>query len=469
VSLIGIDLGTTFIKAGVLDPDTLALQHVRRVPFPDPLPGLPPRYREVDPHAILRAVRELLGQMSAFAADCQGIVLCTQMHGVVWTTEQGEPRSTLSTWQDERVLDAHPSGGGSTFDVLRARLTAREITRLGNELRPGLPIGLLFWLAERGQLPDRALIPASLADFVVANLCGACPETDISNAMATGLLDLERTDWDHEVIGKLGLERVRLPEIRPHGAVTGWLEWGGRRVPCYAPIGDYQCAMLGALLKQDELSLNISTGSQISLLRPQAEFGPFQTRPFFDGRFAIAVTHIPAGRALNALVRLLSELAVTQGVTLADPWEDIARAADAAPPPRMRVNLAFYSSSSGDHGELTNIHEDELTVGHLFRAAFRNMAENYAAFAQQLSPERSWTGLVFSGGLVQKIDLLRRMICDQFGVPYRMSPASEDTLLGLLALGLACTGRTASVAEATAVLSDAYSVESRPWPGSRAL
>lgn len=107
-----------------------------------------------------------------------------------------------------------------------------------------------------------------------------------------------------------------------------------------------------------------------------------------------------------------------------------------------------------------HLREEELTVGHVFHAAFENMAENYWGFAKRLSPEQAWNGLVFSGGLVQKIDVLRRMICDRFGTAnYRLSPVAEDTLLGLMALGLAFTGRTASVAEATAVLSEAYHVD----------
>jgi hypothetical protein len=96
-------------------------------------------------------------------------------------------------------------------------------------------------------------------------------------------------------------------------------------VPCYTPIGDYQCAMVGALLQYGELSLNISTGSQVSLLKPQAEFGNYQTRPFFDGRFLATITHIPAGRSLNLLVKLFSKLAESQKIELADPWPYIAR------------------------------------------------------------------------------------------------------------------------------------------------
>lgn len=460
VSFIGIDLGTSFIKAGVLDLDTLQLKHVQRVPFPNPLPARQPLYREFDPAQVLSAVRAVLDAIAPDAADCQGIVMCTQMHGVIWTTETGEARSTLTTWQDQRVLETHPAGSGTYFDVLKARLSDEEIRQLGNELRPGLPVGLFFWLSEQGRLPGTDLIPAALSDFVIASLCGSAPATDITNAMAMGVLNLETLDWHHDVLHKLGLSRLRLPVIQPHGSATGWLNWNGRRIPCYTPIGDYQCAILGALLRPEELSLNISTGSQVSLLKSAAEFGHFQTRPFFDGRFAITVTHIPAGRALNALVRLLSELATAQGITLDDPWNYIASAAAAVTPPQMRANLAFYASAAGDRGEFTNLQEDELTVGHVFHAAFRSMADNYFAFARQLSPDQSWDGLVFSGGLVQKMDLLRQMICDRFQVRYRLSPAQEDTLLGLMALGLAFSGRTHTVGEAIATLAHTYSVES---------
>jgi len=459
VSLIGIDLGTSYIKAGVIDLDKLQLKQVRRVPFPTPLSGCPALYREFDPQSLLTAVGAALRDITPFAEDCEGVVMCTQMHGIVFTTEQGEARSNLTTWQDQRVLEPHPSGVGTYFDVMKERLSATEIRQLGNELRPGLPVGFFFWMAERGELPDRSLIPAALSDFVIANLCGSCPTTETTNAMAMGLLNLETLDWHQEVIRKLGLERLRLPEIQQHGAVTGLLDWNGRQIPCYTPIGDYQCAILGALLRSDELSLNISTGSQVSLLKPKVEFGNFQTRPFFDGRFSITITHIPAGRALNALVKLLSELATAQDIELSDPWAYITQEAAKVMPPKMRANLAFYSSASGDEGALTHLQEDELTVGHLFHAAFQSMSENYLTFAQRLSPEKSWDGLVFSGGLVQKIDVLRQMICDQFGIKHRVSPVEEDTLLGLMVLGLAFTGHTATVAEATTLLLDAYHVD----------
>lgn len=472
MSFIGIDIGTSFIKGALLDLDALSMSHIRRVPFPEPLTGLPPLYREYDPDAVLAAVRQLLADLRREAAGCEGLVMCSQMHGLVFTTDRGEPRSNLTTWQDQRVLLPHPSGQGTTFDVLRGRLGPAEMRQLGNELHPGQPIGLLFWLADQGQLPGGDAIPASLPDFVLANLCDAIPCTEVTNAAAHGALNLETLDWHHELFSLLGVRGLRWPAIRPHGEVVGWLRAGSQSIPCYTPVGDYQCALLGTLLQDGELSLNISTGSQVSLLTPRetgaapadlsAEPVPYQTRPFFDGRLLSTITHVPAGRALSALVKLLSELADAQGLPLADPWPTIIRRAAEAGRTEMRVNLAFFDSSCGDRGEITDIREEELTVGHLFRAAFQNIADNLYACALQIAPDQAWRYLVLSGGLAQ-IGLLRDLIADRFQKEYRLCPSAEDTLLGLLALALAFTGRAASVEEAAGLLREACRSETAQW------
>jgi sugar (pentulose or hexulose) kinase len=458
MSFVGIDIGTSFIKGAVLDAHALRMSHVRRVPFPDPLPGLPPLYREFDPRAVLSAVQRLLADLLAHAAGCEGIVVCSQMHNLVLVSARGEPRSNLTTWQDQRVLLPHPSGQGTYLDVLRQRLSPEQVRQLGNELRPGQPLGVLFWLAEQGQLPGGDAIPASLPDFVLANLCGSVPSTETTNAAAHGALNLETLDWHYDVLALLGLGGLRWPALRAHGEVVGRLPVGSHKIPCYTPVGDYQCALMGTLLEPGELSLNISTGSQVSLLQRGAAFGSYQTRPFFDGRFLATITHIPAGRALNALVGLLTELAGTQ--ERPDLWPYIARQAAEVGETEMRVNLAFFDSACGDRGGITQIREAELTVGHLFRAAFQNMADNYYACALQLSPEQGWRNLVFSGGLAQ-IAILRQLICERFGggqaaQAYRLCPTTEDTLLGLLGLALAFTGRAASVEQAVALLREAH-------------
>ncbi len=84
------------------------------------------------------------------------------------------------------------------------------------------------------------------------------------------------------------------------------------------------------------------------------------------------------------------------------------------------------------------------------------MADNYATLADRLAPDRPWQRLVFSGGLVQKIDLLRQLICERFAVPYRFCPVPEDAMLGLLTLGLAFTGRASSVGQAMQIVAQSF-------------
>ena len=447
---IGLDLGTSFIKGAVLDLDALAIRHIERLPFPEPIRGLDPAFREFDPAEIVAITRSLLERLLHHAPEAAGIVMCSQLHGMVLTTGDGQARSNAINWQDQRALQPFPGGPGSYFDEVNRRLTAEERRQLGNEARPGVPLCYLFWLAQNHLLPAEAVTATALPNFVVANLCGCPPKFDVTNAFAHGALNVETLAWHRPVIEKLGLDRVRWPEIVAQGAVVGEYRVGSRALPVFAPVGDYHCSQVGALLDEGELSVNISTGSAVIQLARGCEFGNFQTRPWFDGRFLKTITHIPGGRALNALVRLLSELAEAQGLKLRDPWDYILAEAGRIGSTDLRVDPAFYFSALGDRGAITNAREENLSVGHLFHAAFAGMADNYTRCAVRLAPARDWTRLVLSGGVALKTALLRRLICDRLGQAHRLAASEEDTLLGLLVLALAFTGRFPTVADAIA-------------------
>lgn len=448
---LGIDLGTSFIKGAVLDLEARRIRRVRRIPFPNPLPNSNPLFCEYDPAEVVRVAGRFIQELSAGAPDCQGVVMCGQMHGMVLLDARGKARSTCISWRDQRALMPHPSGEGTYFDVYCRRISPEQRRDLGNELRPGTPGGILFWLAEQGRLPAD-LLPASIPDFVLHALTGAAPSVDVTNGMAYGLLNLRTRGWHQGVIEALGLPRLRWPLLRRQGEVAGELQAGGRAVPCYTPSGDFQCALAGTLIDAGELSLNISTGSQVSRLTPQLQLGDCQTRPFFDNQFLNTITHIPGGRALNLLIDLLSELGKAAGAPLENPWDYIARQVEKIQETDLRAELCFFAGPMGDRGALANIRGNNLTVGHLFRAAFENMAENYYHCARRVWPEGTWRNLALSGGLAVKIEALREIIRKKFQAECRLAPCPEDSLLGLLALALAFSGKSASVGQAMAAL-----------------
>ncbi|NTW04078.1 MAG: hypothetical protein HGA19_22875, partial [Oscillochloris sp.] len=311
---------------------------------------------------------------------------------------------------------------------------------------PGLPIGTLFWMAERGELPPD-VIPLTLADVALTQLCGAPPGVEVTNAAAAGALDSMRGTWHATALAATGLSQLYWPPITSFVEPAGTYHSGGRSIPCYRPVGDAQCALLGAGLTPGELSINIATGAQVSVLRPAPLLGDFQIRPFFDGCALTTISGIPAGRALNVLVGLLSEVAAIQGTPTVEPWPYLLRAAEMASDSELHVHLGFFGGAEGESGMIEGIREGNFTAGKLFRAALRQMAVSFEDAALRLQPDRAWRQVVLSGGLAHQSQLLRDLIMARIAAPIRLAPV-EDTLSGLLTLALVCAGRATSVAEA---------------------
>lgn len=437
---LGLDLGTSFLKGAVFDLDRRTLVHVLRRPFPDPLPPAFPGRVEYDPQFIVSEVRDLLRNLIQPGQRYHGLVVSTQMSCLILTDAHGRPQSNCIGWRDQRTLEAHPDGHGTWYNRLQAAITPQQRRELGNELSPGAPASFLFHMAGTGP-PMQGLVPVSLGDFVACALTGCEPSVEPTNAMAYNLYHLAQGTWHREVIAQLGLDQLHWPSIRTQGEIVGYLQHD-HPIPCYTPVGDFQCALAGVQLSSNELSLNISTGSQVSRLTPTLQLGDYQTRPYFDGAFVNLYSHLPAGRSLNVLVRLLTEI---PGSPSSDEvWSYVDRAARQANSD-LAVSLAFYPGPAGDDGSITNIDESNLTIGNLFRAAYQNMAQTYHRLALHLWPQAGWERLVFSGGLVQKSATLRESILHTFAAPHRLSPSPEDTLMGLLALARVFTGRSASL------------------------
>ena len=447
---IGIDLGTSFIKGAVLDLDRLCVGRAKRILGPSPLPDLPSLHTEFSPESFVTATSRIIEGLLAEAPDCQGVLMCGQMGGLVLVSPQGKALSNYISWLDRRLLEPHPSGSSSWYGALLARLTPADWVDLGREIRPGTPLSYLFWLKETGGSVPVGAIAATLPDFILARLCGTAPATHPSNAV--GAISIRTGDWHFTLFERLGLGHVRWPALREIDEPAGEVRIGGHRLTCYPPVGDHPCAVAGALLDFEELSLNISTGSQVSLRSQRPDPGDYQTLPFFDGQFLHRISNLPAGRALSALVGLLSELAEAEGVTLHDPWDYIGKAAAAKTRSELQACLSFFPTPVGDSGSITNIREENLTVGDLFHAAFTNMAENYHLSALRLSPRQSWRSLVLSGGLPQRLEVLRCVIAEKFRCEYRLCSAAEDTLQGLLVLALVASQRAGSVQAAMELL-----------------
>ena len=198
------------------------------------------------------------------------------------------------------------------------------------------------------------------------------------------------------------------------------------------------------------MSVNISTGSQVSLLSDTAETGPFQLRPYFDGQWLKTITNIPAGRALSSIIGLLTEIGGREADQSA--WDYFFEQAEQTAETDVDVNLAFFPGAIDGPGALLNLREDNLTVGHLARACLSTMVDYYVQLGTRLDEKRSWQRLTFSGGIAQRTALLPRRVAERFQSEYRIATVTEDAIFGLLVLGKVISGQEASVAAATATI-----------------
>jgi len=213
MALLGIDLGTSAIKAMVLDTEGQMLG-VSKVGYE----VLTPRsgWAEGDPdvwwRATVSAVHAVMGQ--APVARITAIGLSGQMHGIVPVDEEGRPTRAAMLWADTRAEEE-----GRRYLALPPAL----LERLANPIVPGMAGPLVCWLAEhepstyqatRWVLQPKDWLRLCLTDSVAA---------DPSDASATLLYDLPGDQWSDDVIAALGLRRELFAPLFPSGAIAGTL------------------------------------------------------------------------------------------------------------------------------------------------------------------------------------------------------------------------------------------------------
>ena len=174
--LLGIDEGTSAVKAVLYDTDLRPVAEARREkPLAHPQPG----WVEQDPEAVMVAVVDAVGELLA-GADGE-VVACGLDHQgesvLAWDAESGDPITPIVTWQDKRsqeVLDRLEASGGDA--------EVREVS--GMPLDPYFSAGKLTWLLEHEPAVQRALDAGTLrlgtVDSWLCDMLGSGFATDPS-------------------------------------------------------------------------------------------------------------------------------------------------------------------------------------------------------------------------------------------------------------------------------------------------
>ncbi|MBC7220294.1 glycerol kinase GlpK [Candidatus Bipolaricaulota bacterium] len=235
-----LDLGTTGVRCVIYDRRARAVATAyRELPLRYPQPG----WVEQDPEEMVAGAREVLAQALARAslspADVAALGITNQRETVVvWDRATGRSLAAAIVWQDRRTAPlCHRLRAEGHADWVRERT--------GLPLDPYFSATKLAWLLEhvpglRARAEQGDALCGTVDSWLVWNLTGV-HATDPTNASRTLLLDLDRREWDRELLNLFGIPSMCLPEVRPSLSPFG--TWEG--IPVGAVLGDQQAALFG--------------------------------------------------------------------------------------------------------------------------------------------------------------------------------------------------------------------------------
>ncbi|MEV5314877.1 FGGY-family carbohydrate kinase [Streptomyces sp. NPDC052610] len=196
---VGIDVGTSVVKAAVFDEGGRELA-VESRPVRLALRG---GFVEQDMEEVYAAVVEVLGALTARVPGPVTLAGLTGQGDGVWLVdEEGRPVRAAASWMDGR---AHQLLGqwlaDGTFEAV--------FRRTGSAMFPGCPGPLLAWLDRHEPTAlDAAAAALYCKDMVFRRLTGAPATTDVSDA-SMPFLDPRSRTYDNGVVELLGLTRRR--------------------------------------------------------------------------------------------------------------------------------------------------------------------------------------------------------------------------------------------------------------------
>jgi len=392
VSVLALDVGSSSVRAQRFDDRAEPAGELRQE-----------EYEADDPAGVAAAIRRVLAGDEPDATSCFA-------HSLVAVDASWNALTPILGWRDTR------SAGAAEW--LAQRLDAQEVhARTGAFLHTSFWPAKLAWLAEtEPEIFRRAAWFVSFADYLRGS-----PETSLSLASSSGLLDLTTHDWDEELLTTLGIDRERLAQIAD---VPVWI--------------DAACSNVGAgCTSRDRAALMVGTSGALRLLyeseRPQPKPGLFL--------YAVDERRVVEGGALSDGGNLHDWLEQT----LADASGSLAER-----DPRDH-GLVFLPFLGGERSTGWNPHARGTIHGLTFattpldlrQAACEGVAFRFAAIADLLPDVRD---VVATGAaLLHDRDWIQIM-ADALARPVTVSAVPEASLRGAAVLALERLGHEAGEA-----------------------
>ncbi len=475
--LLGIDEGTTAVKAALFDCELNTVAQARRtVALVHPRPG----WVEQDPELIVGAVVDAVAEVLERAAGREVVATGLDHQGesvLAWDADGARPLTPVIVWQDKRQ------------ESLLANIDPSVSQRSRLPLDPYFSAGKLAWLLEHDNGVSRARDAGSLrlgtVDAFLVDRLGARFATDLSTASRTQLLAFAGRDWDDQLLSAFGLQREWLPAIEPTFGSLGRLrhERWPQELALTAQLVDQQAALAGSgAVTAGELKATYGTGVFV-LGRsdgPTLAEGLLPTVAWAaPGPGDSAGAEHEAADGLGEVAYALDGGVFAAGALLDWLAHDLGLARDT---PSLVAAAAGVNDSAGAivlpalaglgapwwrphaHGVIAGLHAG-IRPAHIARAALEAIAWRVADIVEAMAAAGPVTSVRVDGGLSADPTLLR-LQADALGMDLLVGRA-DTTVLGAAMLAGVGAGVFDSVEDAALCLAPPAVVTHRHDPRER--
>jgi xylulokinase len=420
-ALVGLDVGTTAVKAVALSRDGEVLG-VAEEEYPLSLPQ--PGWAEQDPEDWWRATERAL---AALGVDQVSLGLTGQMHGLVLLDESDRVLRPAILWNDQRTA-------AECEEIEQAVGRERLLELTGNRALTGFTAPKLLWV--RRHEPEvwaqarHVLLPK---DYVRLRLTGE-RVIDAAEASGTLLFDVAGRRWSEEVCDALGVPLDWLPPVRESSDVGG--------------AGDQQAGAVGVgAVRPGVLSIALGTSGVV--------FAPLERyRPEPEGRLHVFCHALPATwEAMGVMLSAAGSLRWLRDVVGGDYVRLTAEAGEWGPGADGLTFLPYLQGERTPHADpfargafvgLSLSHDR----GALVRAVLEGVAYGLRDSLELLRGLGVEPGAARVSGGGARSDLWLRIVASVLGIEIERTAVEEGAAYGAALLGAVAAGEFGGVEEA---------------------
>ena len=460
---LGIDLGTSYFKAGLFDTNGILRGLGRKFVEKDTGDGVKCELPVDCFWSLLhQCLAEAYKQAKAKPKDIRAVSYSSQASSFLLLDNNDKPLTSLILWPDSRVKEMD-----SAVRSISQRTDFQKTTGLGISLSSQFCIAKLGWFRKNQPLLwGQVKRIMTISDYLTFGLTGETV-SDLGTASLLGLLDIQKCQWWDDALQILELDKQQFSKPFRLGTMAGTITKEGARlvglpsgIPFITGGLDHHVAALGAGLGQYN-DMSESTGTVLACVNCRDEYFPEKDICIAPGLsdnhyFQMAFDENGANSlewyrkqyapelSFPDLLDMAAEINIGSGGLIAGPC------------------TGSYKNPDG-FIDVKQLHQH----GHFVRAILESTALSLAGITEKLVGKNLPERVVSTGGGARST-LWRQIKADLLGIEFIVTECSEPACLGAAMFAAIAVGRFNNVWEAASKWIKNKEIV-MPNPGNRKL